>query len=90
MGIAIIAAKRVQIERNTFDRMSLDILDIEPDWANQGARDILFKDNTVGHLRALGPVPQPHAVDLRARLRAGHQRDRRQQRGHGRAPGQLA
>jgi Right handed beta helix region len=50
MGIAIIAAERVQIERNTFDRMSLDILDIEPDWAGprNGARDILFKDNTIG------------------------------------------
>jgi hypothetical protein len=50
MGIAIIAAKRVQIERNTFDRMSLDILDIEPDWAapRNGATDILFKDNTIG------------------------------------------
>ena len=50
MGIAIIAAKRVQIERNTFDRMSLDILDIEPDWPapRNGATDILFKDNTIG------------------------------------------
>ena len=33
MGIAVIAAKRVHIERNSFDRMSLDILDIEPDFA---------------------------------------------------------
>jgi Right handed beta helix region len=48
MGIAIIAAKRVQIERNSFDRMSLDILDIEPDWANQGATDVLFRGNTIG------------------------------------------
>jgi hypothetical protein len=48
MGIAIIAAKRVQIERNSFDRMSLDILDIEPDWANQGATDVLFRDNAIG------------------------------------------
>ena len=48
MGIAIIAAKRVTIERNRFDRMSLDILDIEPDLASQGATDVVFKDNTIG------------------------------------------
>ena len=48
MGIAIIAAKRVTIERNRFDRMSLDILDIEPDLASQGATDIVFNDNTIG------------------------------------------
>ena len=48
MGVAIIAARRVQIERNSFTQMSLDVLDIEPDWANQGAEDVLFKDNTIG------------------------------------------
>jgi len=48
MGIAIIAAERVQIERNSFTQMSLDVLDIEPDWPNQGATDIEFNDNAVG------------------------------------------
>jgi hypothetical protein len=48
MGIAIIAARRVQIERNSFTQMSLDILDIEPDMTGQGAEDVLFKDNTIG------------------------------------------
>jgi hypothetical protein len=48
MGVALIAARRVQIERNGFTQMSLDVLDIEPDWPNQGATDVIFNDNQIG------------------------------------------
>ena len=90
MGIAIIAARRVQIERNTFDRMSLDILDIEPDWAAPRARrDILFKDNTIGTY-AHSDLYRSHVLSICGNASAlVTQRHRGQQRGHGRAPGQL-
>ena len=32
---------------------------------------MLFKDNTIGTYAHSGPVPQPRAVDLRARVRPG-------------------
>jgi hypothetical protein len=36
------------MERNTFDNVSLDVLDIEPDLTTQGATDVVFRNNTVG------------------------------------------
>jgi hypothetical protein len=48
MGIAVIAVNRITVENNSFDDMSLDVLDIEPDWPNQGARDVMFRNNTIG------------------------------------------
>jgi hypothetical protein len=48
MGIALIAVNRVTMERNTFDNVSLDVLDIEPDLASQGATDVVFRNNTAG------------------------------------------
>ena len=49
-------------------QMSLDVLDIEPDWAapRTAPSDVLFKDNTIGTYAHTRPVPQPRAVDLRA------------------------
>ena len=48
MGVAVVAGKAVTIERVSFDRISIIVLDIEPNVASGGARDVYFRDNTIG------------------------------------------
>jgi len=48
VGIALIAARNVLVERVHFDQISMHVLDIEPDDASQGAIGVTFRDNTVG------------------------------------------
>lgn len=48
MGVAILAARDVTIERVAFDRLALFVLDIEPYLPTGGGIDIMFRDNTVG------------------------------------------
>jgi hypothetical protein len=47
-GVSIIAARDALIERVAFDRIGYTVFDIEPNDASQGARDVVFRDNTVG------------------------------------------
>jgi hypothetical protein len=56
MGVAILGARHVMIERVAFDRVALGVLDIEPYLATGGATDIMFRDSTVGTY-ALSPQP---------------------------------
>ena len=48
MGVAVLAARRVTVERVTFDRIALFVFDIEPYLAGGGAETIRFADNEVG------------------------------------------
>jgi hypothetical protein len=48
MGVAILAASNVTVERVVFDRLALFVLDIEPYEATGGGIDIVFRDNHVG------------------------------------------
>ena len=47
-GVAITAASHVTIERVTFDKLGIHVLDIEPDSAPGGGAFITFRSNTVG------------------------------------------
>ena len=47
-GVAVIAARSVLVERVDFNRISLSVLDIEPNYASEGAIGVDFRDNTVG------------------------------------------
>lgn len=46
-GVAIVAGDDIRIQRNTFDRIAMSVLDIEPNDRRGGATDVLFEDNTV-------------------------------------------
>jgi hypothetical protein len=48
MGVAIVAGRRVSVERIHVDGIGISAFDIEPNVAREGASDIRFADNTVG------------------------------------------
>jgi hypothetical protein len=48
MGVAIIAASNVLVERVHFDEIAMFPFDIEPDSDTHGATGVTFRDNTVG------------------------------------------
>lgn len=48
MGVALIAARNVLVERVHFDAISMHVLDIEPNFVHQGAIGVVFRDNIVG------------------------------------------
>ena len=48
MGVTVIAGSRVRVENNTFDEIGYAVVGIEPDAGNEGARDVVVRDNTVG------------------------------------------
>jgi hypothetical protein len=47
-GVALIASTNVLIEHNSFDRVGIHVLDIEPDLSWQVNHHITFRNNTVG------------------------------------------
>jgi hypothetical protein len=47
-GVGIIAAERVRIVNNVFDEIGYMIVDIEPNRGDQGAIDVVVRDNTIG------------------------------------------
>lgn len=47
-AISIIAARNVTIERMSLDKLGGSFVDIEPDYSQDGAIDIMIRDNTVG------------------------------------------
>ncbi len=48
MGVAVIAGRKVTVERVAFDRVGFGVFDIEPNDRTQGASDITFVENTAG------------------------------------------
>lgn len=48
MGVALIAAQQVTIERNTIDHVGLIVFDIEPNQSSEVISGIHINDNTVG------------------------------------------
>ena len=48
MGVTVIAGSRVRVVNNTFDEIGYAVVGIEPDAGNEGARDVVVRDNTVG------------------------------------------
>jgi hypothetical protein len=63
MGIAVVAAQRVLVQRSTFRGIARTAFDVEPRGAGFGARDITFSENRVtgplpgGFLSAIGDQP---------------------------------
>jgi hypothetical protein len=47
-GVTIIAARNVTIERVSFDQIGASIVDMEPDYADNGAQDVVIRNNSVG------------------------------------------
>ena len=47
-GVGIIAAEHVRIARVHFDEIGFMVVDIEPGGSNEGATDVVIRDNTVG------------------------------------------
>lgn len=47
-GVAIVAAKKVRVARVEFDKIAINVLDIEPNTGADGATDITLTSNTVG------------------------------------------
>ncbi len=48
MGVTVIAGSRVRVVNNTFTKIGYSVVGIEPDAGNEGARDVVVRDNTVG------------------------------------------
>ena len=48
MGVTIIAGSRIRVVNNIFDEIGYSVVGIEPDAGNEGARDVVMRDNTVG------------------------------------------
>jgi hypothetical protein len=48
MGVAVVAGRRVSVERIDVKGVGISAFDIEPNVAREGAADIRFVDNTVG------------------------------------------
>ena len=48
MGVAIVKGQNVRIERVAFDKIAIHALDIEPNFADGGAINVDFVNNTVG------------------------------------------
>lgn len=46
-GVAIVGGADVRVQRVTFDKIAMNVLDIEPNDGRGGATDILFADNRV-------------------------------------------
>jgi len=47
-GVVVNAGRNVTIQRVNFDQIALYVLDIEPDYVDEGAYNVRFIDNTVG------------------------------------------
>ncbi len=47
-GVAIVAGSDFRTERVSFDKIAINVLDIEPNDGRGGARNIVFDNNTVG------------------------------------------
>ena len=48
MGVTVIAGSRIRVVNNTFDEIGYAVVGIEPDAGNEGASDVVVRDNTVG------------------------------------------
>lgn len=58
-GVAILAGSHVTVERVTFDRLAMHVLDIEPYAASGGGTYVTFRANTVSRY-GLSPVYDPY------------------------------
>ena len=48
MGIALTAGTNVLVEGNSFDKVGMHVLDLEPDWSYQANAYVTFRNNSVG------------------------------------------
>lgn len=47
-GVTIIAGRNITVEGVTFDRLGMFVVDMEPDYASQGATDVMIRSNKIG------------------------------------------
>jgi hypothetical protein len=47
-GIALLAGTNVLVEGNSFDKVGIHVLDLEPDWTYQANAYVTFRNNSVG------------------------------------------